>query len=121
MEDAFHNFSEELQVSSYEENVCNTSGEDLTSLIGLVNQVTEMGQQRAGVLITEGMSVAVLTFRSGQVAIVDSHQHDQNGALICFARSADDLFQWYKHSFQKYYHRSLGNACTLTWLTFAFN
>jgi len=64
-------------------------------------QFASASEREAGVLITEGSIVAVLYFGGGPVAIVDSHQYDGYGALVCTAASSTKLVHWYKKSFQK--------------------
>lgn len=120
VEDAFQNFAEELQLGTYDENLCNCTNQDMSSVIGIISQFADAPERKAGVLITEGLTVAVLCFGGGPVAIVDSHQHGGNGALVCMAASSTDLVHWYKKSFQKYNLRPMGNLCTLTWLEFSF-
>ena len=92
----------------------------MSSVIGIISQFADAPGRKAGVLITEGLTVAVLCFGGDPVAIVDSHQHGGNGALVCMATSSTDLVHWYKKSFQKYNLRPMGNLCTLTWLEFSF-
>ena len=120
VEDAFQNFSDELQLRSYDENMCSCIDQDVTSIIGVISQFADGNQRKAGVLITEELTVAVLCFGGGPVAIVDSHIHGQNGAIVCMAASCSDAVHWYKKSFQKYNLRPMGNMCTLTWLQFTF-
>ena len=119
VEDAFQNFSDELQLEAYDEHICNCSRQD-TTLIGLITQMASRHERRAGVLITGGMTVAVLCFGGGPVTIIDSHKHGQNGALVCMADNSTELVNWYKKSFQKYNNCPMGNMCSLTWLTFNF-
>lgn len=120
VEDAFQNFSDELQLEAYDEHLCNCSRQDTTPLIGLITQMASRHERRAGVLITGGMTVAVLCFGGGPVTIIDSHKHGQNGALVCMADNSTELVNWYQKSFQKYNNRPMGNMCSLTWLTFNF-
>ena len=122
VEDAFQNFSDELQLRSYDENMCSCIDQDVTSIIGVISQFADKNQRKAGVLITEELTVSVLCFGGGPVAIVDSHIHGQNGAIVCMAASCSDAVHWYKKSFQKYNLRPMGNMCmcTLTWLQFTF-
>lgn len=118
VQDAFGCFAEELQLSSYDENVCNCSNDDFAPLVGIISQFDHSNQKKAGVLITEGVTVAVLVTGDGQVIIADSHQHGSNGAIIAVGSTAENAINWYGQSFQKYFNKSLGNVCTITWLTF---
>ena len=114
------NFADELQLGTYDENVYKCTNQDMSSVIGTISQFAHGPERKAGVLITEGLTVVVLCFGGGSVAIVDSHQHGGNGALVCMAASSTDLVHWYKKGFQKYNLCPMGNLCTLTWLELSF-
>lgn len=120
VKDAFQNFADELELGTYDANVCTCTNQDMSSVIGIVSQFADAPERKAGVLITGGLTVAVLCFGGGPVSIVDSHQHGGNGALVYMAASSTDLVHWYKKSFQKYKLCPMGNLCTLTWLEFTF-
>jgi len=105
VEDAFECFADELLLSSYDENMCNCSNQDFAPIIGLISQLSYGNPRKAGVLITEGTTVAVLVTGEGPVMIVDSHQHGQNGAVVTVGNSADNIINWYGHSFQKYHNK----------------
>jgi len=120
VEEAFQNFSDELQLGTYDENMFSYIDQDMTSVIGAVSQFADREDRKAGVLITEELTVAVLCFGGGPVAIVDSHVHGQNRAIVCMADTCSDAIHWYKKSFQKYNLRPLGDMCTLPWLGFTF-
>ena len=92
VEDAFQNFAEELQLGTYDENLCNCTNQDMSSVIGIISQFADAPERKAGVLITEGLTVAVLCFGGGPVAIVDSHQHGGNGALVAWLQAAQIWF-----------------------------
>lgn len=113
VEDAFDCFAEDLQLRSYDENVCNCTNNDFSPIIGMIN---DLDHRKAGVLITEGMTVAVLVTDGGQVIIVDSHQHGSNGAIVTVSSTAENAINWYAQSFQKYQNKPLSNVCTVTWL-----
>ena len=91
-----------------------------SSIIGVISQFADGNQRKAGVLVTEKLTVAVLCFGGAPVPIVDSHIHRQNGAIVCMTASCSDAVRWYKNSFQKYNLRPMVNMCTLAWLQFTF-
>ena len=107
VEDAFQNCSDELQLAAYDEHLCNCSRQDTTPLVGLITEMASRHERRAGVLITEGMTVAVLCFGGGRVAIIDSHKHGQNGALVCMADNKTELVNWTR--------RASRNTTTAPW------
>ena len=118
--DAYNKFSDELQLESYDENVCNCTNEDMSPVIGMLSRCASEQESKGCLLITQGYSVAVLSSDTGELVLVDSHSHVPFGALIC--RSANDasaLVKWYQKSFQKCYGKPFGNICTVTYLTFS--
>ena len=120
VQDAVDNFADELQVMSYDENICNCSNQDMTPLIGLISEKASRLERKAGVLIVDGLTVAVACFGNGEVAIMDSHMHGQNGALVCISNTTSELINWYKRSFHKYNNKTMAQICAVTWLNFNF-
>ncbi|XP_028516351.1 uncharacterized protein LOC110244112 [Exaiptasia diaphana] len=108
-EDAFKKCSEELQLSSYDENVCNTTNQDLCPVVGLLSQCVNERIKRGCLLITQEITMAVLCSSAGELILVDSHSHAPFGAAICGpTQDASALVQWYQNSFQKYHGNPVG-------------
>ena len=53
VEDAFGNFSDELQLRSYDENMCSCIDQDVTSIIAVISQFAGGNERKGGILITE--------------------------------------------------------------------
>lgn len=60
VQDAFQNSADELELGTYDENVCNCTNQDMSSVIGDISQFADLPERKAGVLVTEGLRVAVL-------------------------------------------------------------
>lgn len=118
VQDAFECFADELQLSSFDDNVCNCTNDDLSPVIGVISGLANTGSRKAGVLISQGMTVAILVTGESKVIIVDSHRHGSNGAIVAVGTTAENAVKWYAQTFRKYHNTPLGNFCTVTWLEF---
>ena len=78
--------------------------------------INDFDHRKTGVLITEGLTVAMLFTSDGRVIIVDYHQYGSNGTIVAVSSTAENAINWYAQSFQKYQNKALGNVCTFTWL-----
>lgn len=85
VEDAYNIFAQELELVSYDENVCNCSNHDMSPVVGLLSQCESDVGKVSFVVITQERTVAVLRFGTGELVLVDSHKHGESGAVICTA------------------------------------
>lgn len=119
VEDAFHNFEDELELASYDEQQCYCVNQDLNNLVPLFTQHAVPDLQ-TGVLVVAGRSVAVLRFvQTGEFVIVDTHKHSESGTLVGISGDITSLLNWYKKIVQRHFN-TVFRFCSVTWLTFKF-
>ena len=90
----------------------------MTPLIGLITQVATSYERRAGVLITEDMTIAVLCFGGGPVAINRTNMARMR-LLFVWQTTAQSLLTGTRRA-SKNTTTATWEMSSLTWLTFNF-
>lgn len=111
VEDAVESCVNEVHLSHHEEPIGydHRSG-DTSPLVETLTAKTSLSQNQTAVLITEGRTMAVLLWETGDCAIVDSHTHGQFGAMIGYALPGEikAMVCWLPKMVLKHYNVVLG-------------
>jgi len=121
IEDAVESCGNDLHISDYEQLGFDLRPGDFSPLVDRMQTRASHNEKQVAIFISGGRSVAVLIWETGAFAVVDSHTHDQYGAIVGYGPAdrinSAQIVAWLSKMLLKYFNATLG-LCTLTFITY---